>query len=87
MLPHVPADRSRGRCPRALLMGLAFAAWTLLYATCWIVATRPALGVELGFEAPALLPADHALLVTAVSKDSPRRSSAPVSNPAISRCW
>jgi sigma-B regulation protein RsbU (phosphoserine phosphatase) len=48
-----------------------FAAWTLLYAVCWIVATRPMLSVELGFEAPEFLPAEHALLVQSVTKGSP----------------
>ncbi len=58
---------------RGLLLALAvvFAAWTLLFSICWMISVRPAVGVELGFNAPTFLRAERALLVASVTRRSP----------------
>jgi sigma-B regulation protein RsbU (phosphoserine phosphatase) len=72
MVPQSPTTRPP-RWFRGLRVAaaVAFAAWTLLFSICWMAAARASLTVELGFDAPTFLQAEHALLIANVKTDSP----------------
>ena len=65
------ARHSRRRRLLLLALAIVFAAWTVLYATAWMIAVRPAVSVELGFDAPTFFQAEHALVVENVRAGSP----------------
>ncbi len=54
-----------------LPLAIAFAAWTLLYAVCWMIAVRPGVSVELGFDAGRFIETEHSLVVATVRPNSP----------------